>query len=125
MLADVGAIDEFEEGRMQIRRAGRWELGILRLESRTVAIKNVCPHIGAPLCLGPVSTALTGRTGSQGHAAQIEVRQDRTVVVCPWHRWEFDVETGEALFDPTLKAKVYPVTIADGRVLVDIPSVGQ
>ena len=124
MLADVGDVGEFEEGRMHIRRAGRWDVGILRLKSRTVAIKNVCPHSGAPLCLGVVSTALRGLPGLEGHAAQVDVAEDRLVLACPWHGWEFDVETGEALVDSTLRAKVYPVTIVDGRVLVEIPKAG-
>jgi uncharacterized protein len=37
---------------------------------------------------------------------------------CPWHGWEFDLETGRCLDDPALRAAVYPVRVEAGRVLV-------
>ena len=43
------------------------------------------------------------------------------VLRCPWHGWEFDLETGEKLFDPGCRARVktYPVAVEDGVVVVD------
>ena len=37
---------------------------------------------------------------------------------CPWHGWEFDLESGACLDEPTLRAAVYPVRVDEGRVLV-------
>ena len=41
------------------------------------------------------------------------------VIACPWHGWEFDVESGEAVWNPSQRIRTYPVDIAGGRVLVD------
>lgn len=42
-------------------------------------------------------------------------------VVCSLHMARFDVRDGRALCLPALKAlKTYPVTVTDGRVLVDV-----
>ncbi|MGH3013703.1 MAG: Rieske (2Fe-2S) protein, partial [Gaiellaceae bacterium] len=37
---------------------------------------------------------------------------------CPWHGWEFDLETGACLDEPSLRAAVYPARVEDGRVLI-------
>ena len=38
--------------------------------------------------------------------------RDGEILVCPWHRWEFDIKTGKSVFNPhKLKVKTYPVTV--------------
>ena len=45
-------------------------------------------------------------------------RHDR-VIRCPWHGWEFDLETGRSLLEPErIGLKVYPVTVEDGVVVL-------
>jgi nitrite reductase/ring-hydroxylating ferredoxin subunit len=41
------------------------------------------------------------------------------VIACPWHGWEFDVKTGHAIWDPSLRIRTFPVTISGGRVLIE------
>jgi len=42
------------------------------------------------------------------------------VLRCPWHEWEYDIATGEALFDPQVKIVRYPVEVVDGSIVVII-----
>ncbi len=63
------------------------------------AIDNVCLHHGGPLGQGVVQ---------QGK------------VVCPWHGWEFDPQTGAVGFNETAKVPVYPIKIENGEVLIEI-----
>ena len=45
-------------------------------------------------------------------------KHDR-VIRCPWHGWEFDLETGRSLLEPErFGLKVYPVTVEDGVVVL-------
>ncbi|WP_366672887.1 Rieske 2Fe-2S domain-containing protein [Mesorhizobium sp.] len=37
---------------------------------------------------------------------------------CAWHGWEFDIKTGSALVDPTVRARTFPVTVEDGNIYV-------
>jgi len=38
--------------------------------------------------------------------------RDGEVLVCSWHRWQFDIRTGKSVFNPhKLKVKTYPVTV--------------
>jgi nitrite reductase/ring-hydroxylating ferredoxin subunit len=53
-------------------------------------------------------------------AGVLEYDSDRLVLSCPWHGWEFDVETGRAIWDESYRAKTYATTVRDGRVLVEI-----
>jgi nitrite reductase/ring-hydroxylating ferredoxin subunit len=40
----------------------------------------------------------------------------RRVLRCPWHGWEFDLETGVCLDEPSLRVAVYDAQIEAGRV---------
>jgi nitrite reductase/ring-hydroxylating ferredoxin subunit len=41
------------------------------------------------------------------------------VIACPWHGWEFDVASGEAIWDKTVRIRTFPVRVANGRVMVE------
>lgn len=43
---------------------------------------------------------------------------DAVVVASPLYKQHFDLRTGECLESPEHKVKVYPVKIADGKVLI-------
>ena len=111
---DVAAEDEIVDGEPAIARIGGREIGVMR-DPRTnglIAIRNRCPHSGARLCLGSVEQRVEGDPGGRYRWA------DRTVVVCPWHGWEFDAATGECPEDADFRVAVYPVRVENGRVLV-------
>jgi len=63
------------------------------------AMDNVCLHRGGPLGQGMVE-------GGK--------------VVCPWHGWAWDVRTGEAEQNPSVKIAVYPLKIENGEVMIEI-----
>ena len=111
---DIAAESDVVEGTPTIARIGGREIGVLR-DPRTnglVAIRNRCPHSGAQLCLGTLEQLIEGEVG--GHYELV----DRTVVVCPWHGWEFDATSGQCPEDENMRVAVYPVKVEAGRVLV-------
>lgn len=116
---DVGGVDEFSVGCFRILRIEAREVGVIKLSDATFrAIRNVCPHAGAPLCRGTV-----GGTMIPSSPGDLVFSADTLVVRCPWHAWEFDLETGKALFvSPTARVKMYPVECVGGRVIVDFRS---
>ena len=38
---------------------------------------------------------------------QIDYQQEGLVLKCPWHQWEFDLATGQALYDEAMRVKTY------------------
>ena len=112
---DVGSLEELErEGRMVARVGGR-EIGVVAGATRgeIYALRNRCPHHGAPLCLGTLQQRAGGTPARYALSGE-------TVIRCPWHGWEFDPATGRCRDDPALRVAVYPVRVADGRVLVKV-----
>jgi nitrite reductase/ring-hydroxylating ferredoxin subunit len=115
MMVDVGAASDFAERRVRIVNAGDREIGVLRWRDRFFAVHNRCPHQSGPVCLGIVSGRLTS------HApGSMEVDEETPVLACPWHGWEFELERGRALWDPSYAVRVVPVSVESGRVLVEV-----
>ena len=63
------------------------------------ALDNVCLHQGGPLGEGTI---------------------EHGNVVCPWHGWEYDPQTGEVIRNRKAKVAVYPLKIENGDVLIEI-----
>jgi len=113
---DVGAVEEFPVGEFRIVELGRREIGVVRLADGSFrAVRNRCPHAGAPLCRGTV-----GGTMVPSRPGELHYDAERMVVRCPWHAWEFDLATGEVVVETRReRVKVYDVEAVDGRVLLD------
>lgn len=86
---------------------------VVNAGGRLFALRNTCPHQGAALCRGTV-----GGTMLPSRPLEYVVGLEGLVLRCPWHGWEFRLDTGTALFDPKVRVKVYPVEVEDGRVVV-------
>jgi nitrite reductase (NADH) small subunit len=43
----------------------------------------------------------------------------RRTLRCPWHGWEFDLDTGVCLDEPSLRTAVYPVRVEGGRIMLE------
>ena len=89
---EVARVGELVEGRAKLVQVLGVELGIFRVGDQYRAYHNLCPHAGAPVCGGRVAG---------------------TVLRCPWHGWEFDLQTGAGLNNPAARLQSYPV-VADG-----------
>jgi nitrite reductase/ring-hydroxylating ferredoxin subunit len=46
---------------------------------------------------------------------------DGRVLRCAWHQWEFDIESGTALFEiSTVRLTYFPVCVVEGDVFVEL-----
>jgi nitrite reductase (NADH) small subunit len=119
----IGSVDAFPVGKMHIVQAGALEIGVVRQQNGTIhAIRNRCPHKGAPICLGSVGgTMLPSAPGT------LTFGLDQTVVRCPWHGYEFDLATGQGLFSNAgMRVRTFPVAVRDGvAYLTRLPSPAQ
>jgi nitrite reductase/ring-hydroxylating ferredoxin subunit len=115
MSVDVGAIDDFVDRRIRIVDVGRRQIGIVRWREAFYAVNNLCSHQSGPLCRGVLSARLTAAA-----PGTLALDESAPLIACPWHGWEFDLRTGRAVLDPTLRVRTFPVHVADGRVVVDM-----
>jgi 3-phenylpropionate/trans-cinnamate dioxygenase ferredoxin subunit len=109
----VARADEIPEGGRTIVEAGGREIGIYKLKGRFHALLNRCPHLGGPLCKGGVVSEIYAPVPG-------DVRGDasKLFVTCPWHNWEFDVETGQSYWSPKgPRARLFPVNVEHGETV--------
>ena len=114
MSTDVGAVQDFPEGQVKVVSIGRTEIGIIRWNGAIYAVGAICAHQGGPICRGVLARRLTGMK-----PGDMRVQDGAPVIACPWHGWEFDVATGEAIWDSSLRIRTYPVDVAGDRVVVN------
>lgn len=109
----VGKVDEIGTGERKIVEVEGRSVGVFNVNGTFHAIRNRCPHQGAPLCKGKIAgTTLPSKPGEYVWGREGEI------VRCPWHGWEFDLTTGESVFNPhRMKVKAYEVTLEDGTKL--------
>lgn len=75
-------------------------IALFNLNGEYVAFDNTCPHQGGSLGTGKAK----GDT-----------------VICPWHGWEFNCRTGEAIHDPEIKVKRYTVVLENDDIYLVWP----
>ena len=89
----VGACSELADGDHRIVAIGELEVGIFRLGDRFVAYENRCPHHGGPVCQGKLFNRVEEIIMPDQTSRGLRFSKDRHVV-CPWHGYEFDLDTG-------------------------------
>ena len=78
----------------EVETAGRTYC-VARLGGTVCVVDGVCPHEGGPLGQGVLED---GR------------------VVCPWHAFAYDLRTGAAEHDASLKVQVFEAEVQNGEV---------
>ncbi|HEX2236592.1 MAG TPA: Rieske 2Fe-2S domain-containing protein [Actinomycetota bacterium] len=112
----VGSVHELTSERCRVVIVAGREIGVLRVGSGFFAVRNACPHKGAPLCEGTV-----GGTFLPSRPNEYVFGMEDRVLRCPWHGWEFDLATGKSLFQPDeIRVKVYRVTVEDDDVILHL-----
>ena len=103
----VCTVSELPPGSRKIIEVEGRSIGVFNIKGEFYALKNICPHQFAPLCLGKV-------TGSNAFSdvGVYNWEREGEIVRCPWHGWEFDIKTGKSIFNPhKVRTKSYPVTV--------------
>lgn len=98
---DAGAVASFEDGRAKVVLVGAERVAVFRDGERLFALGNVCAHQGGPLGEGRV------RDGC---------------AVCPWHGYEYRLESGHSPPPFTEQVPIYELRLREGRVQVKAQS---
>ena len=109
----IASVSDIPPGERKIVVVDGKQIGVFRIDDEFYAFRNICPHAFAPVCRGRLEGCVT----SDG-PHHIEYDKKTTILMCPWHLWEFDIKTGRSLVDPKLRLKRYDVYVKDGEVFV-------
>jgi nitrite reductase (NADH) small subunit len=72
-------------------------VGIYQINGQFYAVDDFCPHKGAPL-----------------HEGQLL----GTLIMCPWHRWTFDLASGHCVTHPGTHIPCFEVKIEGDDILL-------
>ncbi|HYM62544.1 MAG TPA: Rieske 2Fe-2S domain-containing protein [Thermoanaerobaculia bacterium] len=98
-LIDIGSMAELPVGRARAFTIAGRRIAVYHTATGFFASDNECPHRGGPLGEGDL---LGGE------------------IVCPWHLWGFDVESGICAGNPEVRITTHRVIVDGDRLLVSL-----
>jgi nitrite reductase/ring-hydroxylating ferredoxin subunit len=116
----VDRLDNLPPGRVRTLQIEGRTIAVLNVDGELYAIRNRCPHHGAPLCgwHGGNEVLLTGTMTAAG-PGDYAYEGRRTIIRCPWHGFEYRLDSGRSLVDPErLRVRTYRVEIEDSEVVL-------
>ena len=96
---DVGPVTMLSDDEVTVAKAGHHAVALSKTANGWGAIANRCPHQGGPLGEGMIEGCW---------------------LICPWHGWEYDPQTGDTPGPFDDKVPSYSVEIKDDRVFVGV-----
>lgn len=119
-VANVADLPDGE--RLIVEIEGR-SVGIFNLDGEYFALLDQCPHAGAALCSFGKISGVAKATQPDG---EIDYQPGQSLR-CPWHKWEFNIRTGESWYDPAnARVRKYNVEVIEGspEACVDLEQQG-
>ncbi len=114
---DIGPAEQFPPGRPHAVKAAGRDLVVVSKGREFFAIRDLCPHQGARLSAG----SLCGDVEPCEPGDEPTYTREGEFLTCPWHGWKVDLRTGCSVLEPeTVRVKRYPISVKNGRLIVEI-----
>ena len=98
-------------------------VGVFCRDGKFTAFENVCPHMGGPVCQGKVIPRVEEELAPDQTSRGLRFSKKQNIV-CPWHGWEFDIESGRHCGNSNYRLRPVDVRVEDSRVYVKLPGPG-
>jgi nitrite reductase/ring-hydroxylating ferredoxin subunit len=108
--------DELPERGRLVLDVGDITIGLFRLRGTVHAYENRCPHMGGPVCQGLLIPGVRELVGEQGETLGHAFDEHDLHVVCPWHGYEYSIETGRHAGTGRPRLRSMPVKEVDGVI---------
>lgn len=104
----IGKLSEIEKVNPYLAQVGNLSVAIYRHENGYYAYLNRCPHQGGPACEGAII-----RDGDIRMRTDEVSDSNKTLcsIVCPWHGWGFEMETGLCRSNSGLRLRSFEVLV--------------
>lgn len=103
----VGSASDFDGGKRRMLVVNGREIVVLRHDDRFYAYENVCLHMGGPVAEGILIPKVEAIITDDGSQLGERFNPDEMHIVCPWHGWEYDLETGEFMGNRRMKLRKF------------------
>jgi nitrite reductase (NADH) small subunit len=117
----LGSASSFSDPGRKVIEIDGTEIGVFQVKGQFNAYRNICPHMGGPVCQGKILPRVEEDIADDRKSRGLIFSKTQTNIVCPWHGYEFDIRTGCHQGNPQLRLRALEVRIADGEVFVVIP----
>lgn len=118
VVAEVASFDDREIRAVEVNGKG---VVLLRLDDEFFALADRCPHGGAKLSGGRISSMV-----ESDEPGEYRVCRKGELLKCPWHGWEYDVRTGQSWSDPkATRTRAFAAETIDGAELVKGPYIAE
>lgn len=97
----VFGTSDLPDGTHKIVKTEKHKVVLFNYNNKISAISNACLHKGGPLGAG-----------------NVQKKYDGMYVTCPWHGWEYNIETGSAPPGYADQQAVYEVKIESGEIYI-------
>ena len=103
------------DGEVRVLEIGSQRVGLFRVGATLHALADRCPHRGAPICsAGELATEIVAEAGA------LELGTPRSLLRCPWHKWDFEIATGRCAVDSRLRVRRYTVRTEGDEIVVSL-----
>ena len=109
----VSLVADLPAGQRKVVTINGREIGVFNVNGQFYALRNICPHRSGPLCKGRLRPLVIGDA-----PLYLEHEREGEILKCPWHQWEFDIRTGQALYDEHLRVKTYLVQQEGNEIVI-------
>ena len=116
IIVEEGDLDDGEH--LTVLLEGR-EISVYHLDGEYYAYTNWCPHQSGPVCEGILSGTWDASVDSESREVTSEWTREGEILNCPWHGWEFDIETGASLSNDS-RLIAHDVIVEDGDVVLTL-----
>ena len=96
----IATVEDCPPGKSLETVAGNHVVALFNVDGKFHALDGVCPHQGGPLGQGSLNGC---------------------IVTCPWHGWQFDVQTGANQINRNITQPRFETKIEANAVWVDVP----
>jgi nitrite reductase (NADH) small subunit len=117
----VGELSDIADGDHRIFAIETIEVGVFRVGDRVFAYENTCPHAGGPVCQGKIFNRVEELLTPEKKSLGLRFSTRRNIV-CPWHGYEFDIETGSHPGYRAMRLRPVKVDVREGQIFVSVPS---
>lgn len=108
--------EQLPPGSRKIVDVGGRSIGVFNVGGKLFAIRNSCPHQGAPLCEGTI-----GGTMLPSDPHKYVYGLENRLLRCPWHGWEIDILTGRPKWNGgSGRARTYRAAVVQGNIVIDV-----
>lgn len=114
----VGTLSDLDDDKRLKVSHGGIEIVVLSWRGQLHAFENKCVHEGGPVGEGIVIGCVKPLLDDQQRHLGDYFDDSEPHLVCPWHGWEYDLQTGEAVGSRDLSVRKYEVQVEGDEVHV-------